>query len=487
MATEFKLPEVGEGIESGTVVSLLVAVGDHVEVDQPILELETDKAVVEVPSTVAGVVESIAVQEGQEASIGAVVLTVGEGADAAEGEAEGEAEGAGTAGADLEAEAEAEGAGPVGESPQAPPRPADAGAERGGAERGAAGGSGEGEQATADDRYGEVPAAGAPAGRQPGSAAPNEPSHPGGVIPAAPSVRRLARELGVDLHAVQGSGILGRISAEDVRAFADGRAPRQAGIEAAPAADAPAPRGPELPDFSKWGETERVSMSGIRKATVRSMTQAWSSVPMVTQFDRCDITEFEALRKRHGPQAEALGAKLTPTAMLIKIAAAALRKFPDFNASIDVDAQEIVYKKYVNVGVAVDTENGLLVPVIKDADRKNVLEIAVELGELAEKARARKLAPDDMQGGNFSVSNLGGIGGTAFTPIVNPPDVAILGVSRGGYEPVWDAEQETFVPRMRMPLALTYDHRLIDGAAAARFLRWLCRAIEEPFLMSLEG
>jgi pyruvate dehydrogenase E2 component (dihydrolipoamide acetyltransferase) len=173
--------------------------------------------------------------------------------------------------------------------------------------------------------------------------------------------------------------------------------------------------------------------------------------------------------------------------MLIKVVAAALRKFPDFNASIDTEAQEIVYKRYVNVGVAVDTDHGLLVPVVKNADRKNMLELAAELGELAQKARDRKLSPDDMKGANFSVSNLGGIGGTGFTPIVNPPEVAILGVSRGSMEPVWDEETEAFVPRLTMPLSVTYDHRLIDGAAAARFLRWICRAIEDPFLMSLEG
>ncbi len=301
-------------------------------------------------------------------------------------------------------------------------------------------------------------------------------------------MRRLARELGVELRAVQGSGILGRISAEDVRAFAEGRTPRAPAGEAkgAPAApSAPAPR--PLPDFSAWGETERVAMSGVRKATVKTMANAWPTVPMVTHFDKADATDFEALRQRHKADAEKLGAKLTPTAMLIKVVAAALRKFPDFNASIDVEKQEIVYKRYVNVGVAVDTDHGLLVPVVKNADRKNMLELAVELGELAEKARARKLTPDDMQGGNFSVSNLGGIGGTGFTPIVNPPDVAILGVSRGGMEPVWDDEKGEFVPRLTMPLSVTYDHRLIDGASAARFLRWVCRAIEDPFLMSLEG
>jgi pyruvate dehydrogenase E2 component (dihydrolipoamide acetyltransferase) len=444
VATEFKLPEVGEGIESGTVVSVLVAPGDRIEVDQPVLELETDKAVVEVPSSVAGVVQDVSVQEGQDVAIGSTVLTVGEGEGAAEAPAEAEPE-------------EAEEAAPE----EAPPSK---------------------EPETRAEASAPAPAEGE--GRAP-APAPAAGEEAGGPIPAAPSVRRLARELGVDLRAVQGSGILGRISAEDVRAFAEGGQPRAAAPQAAPAAQPPA--APPLPDFSQWGEVERVAMSGVRKATVRSMATAWSTVPMVTHFDKADATDFEALRQRHKGDAEAMGAKLTPTAMLIKVVAAALRKFPDFNASIDTEAQEIVYKRYVNVGVAVDTDHGLLVPVVKDADRKSMLELAVELGELAQKARDRKLSPDDMKGANFSVSNLGGIGGTGFTPIVNPPEVAILGVSRGAMEPVWDAESETFVPRLTMPLSVTYDHRLIDGAAAARFLRWVCRAIEHPFLISLEG
>jgi pyruvate dehydrogenase E2 component (dihydrolipoamide acetyltransferase) len=290
--------------------------------------------------------------------------------------------------------------------------------------------------------------------------------------------------MGVDLKAIQGSGILGRISAEDVKTFASGGMPRQAGgAQAAPAAAAQ----PELPDFSKWGEVERVAMNGIRKATVRSMTTAWATVPMVTHFDTAHADRFESLRQRYKKDAEARGAKLTPTAMLIKIVAAALKKFPEFNASIDVHSNEIVYKKYVNVGVAVDTDNGLLVPVVKNADQKSMIDLAVELGDLAQRARDRKLSPDDMQGGNFSVSNLGGIGGDGFTPIVNPPDVAILGVSRGGIQPVWNPTTETFEPVRTMPLSVSYDHRLIDGALAARFLRWVCEAIEEPFLISLEG
>lgn len=439
MATEVKLPEVGEGIESGTVVGVLVSVGDAVKRDQPLIELETDKAVVEVPSSADGVVQSINVRENQEARVGQVIVTLG-----AAGEARPASDEASVKeGVHAEAGATPEPSGDAGRETPAPSGP--------------------------------------PAPRQERPQAPPRPTAAGsdgsGLVPAAPSVRRLARELGVDIHKVQGTGILGRISAGDVRTAAEG----------GPSAPAGVPTPVQLPDFGRWGDVERKPMSGIRKATVRTMAGAWSTVPMVTQFDKADGTEFERLRQRYKPQAEALGAKLTPTAMLLKVVAAALKRFPDFNASIDTGSLEIVYKSYVNVGVAVDTDAGLLVPVIKNADRKNVLELARELGELAEKARNRKLTPDDMQGGNFSVSNLGGIGGTGFTPIVNPPEVAILGVSRSAHEPVFNKATGQFDARLMMPLAVTYDHRLIDGAAAARFLRWICTAIEEPFLMALEG
>ncbi len=472
MATEVKLPEVGEGIESGTVVGVLVKVGDRIAEDQPVIELETDKAVVEVPSTAAGVVASIEVKENQEAKIGQVILTVDAGDAAASGAQPGAAEGGREAAGGGESQGRR-----AAPDEAAATRPAGDGGDRRPAEERPAGGSADRE---------ERASAGGP--RQPrpsgGAAASDGRSTSGGgaLVPAAPSVRRLARELGVEIEGVHGSGILGRVSASDVRAAAEGASVGPAGGgAAAPARPAP------LPDFSRWGAVERKPMSGIRKATVRTMANAWSTVPMVTQFDKADITEFEALRQRFKPQAQKLGAKLTPTAMLLKVVAAALKRFPDFNASIDTGAGEIVYKSYVNIGVAVDTDAGLLVPVIRDADRKNILELARELGELADKARARKLTPDDMQGGNFSVSNLGGIGGTGFTPIVNPPEVAILGVSRASHEPVYDEAGGTFRPRLLMPLSVSYDHRLIDGAAAARFLRWLCEAIEEPFLMALEG
>lgn len=489
MATEVKLPEVGEGIEAGTVVAVLVQAGDHVQKDQPLVELETDKAVVEIPSTVAGVVSKVNVEENQEAAVGSVLVVIDEGASAqaggagdkdeepkagegTEGPNDGAAQVAGTAAA---AEAEPGAEEGTKESATEASREPEAGPTKG---------DGKGGRTEAAPSRDGVARTGATAD---GSGDELEEGR-ARLVPAAPSVRRLARELGVDVRNVRGSGILGRISAADVRSMADGGGPAGAPAQGAGATAGPA-QAPQvtLPDFSRWGEVERTAMSGIRKATVRAMSTAWATVPMVTHFDEADITELERTRKRYQPMAEAEGAKLTPTAILLKVVAAALRRFPDFNASIDTGAMEIVHKKYVNIGVAVDTDAGLLVPVVKNADRKNIIELAKELGELAEKARDRKLTPDEMQGGNFSISNLGGIGGTGFTPIVNPPDVAILGVSRASMKPVWNKEKGEFAGRMIMPLALTYDHRLIDGAAAARFLRWVCTALEEPFLVALEG
>jgi len=494
MATEFKLPEVGEGISTGTVVGVLVAVGDTIEKDQAVLELETDKAVVEVPSSVAGVVKEIRVKENEEASVGQVVLVVGEGdsggaeAQAADGAAE---DGAAESGATDGATTQPEGDGSEDARPSA--GAADAAAEEVVAEEVAAeegdtegatptgGGATDAEEAQIDRAAKADTAEGAQAAPDPYDVPTDEKQS----IPAAPSVRRLARELGVNLQEVAGSGIMGRISAEDVKRFAEGGAPQVA--QAAPQAPAQAPAAPPLPDFGKFGPVTREPMSGIRKATVRAMANAWSSVPLVTQFDKADTGEFEALRKRYRARAEAAGTKLTPTAVLLKMVVGALKKYPKFNASLDVENNEVVYKDYVNIGVAVDTERGLLVPVVRDVDKKGIIQLAKELGEIAEKARARKLGPEDMQGGNFSISNLGGIGGTGFTPIVNPPEVAILGVARGSVEPVWDEVAGAFKPRTMMPLSLSYDHRLIDGADAARFLRLICETIEDPYLMSVEG
>src|SRR5262245_16875690 len=306
-----------------------------------------------------------------------------------------------------------------------------------------------------------------------------EPTFP--VAPAAPSVRRMARELGVDISQVAGSGPGGRISVDDVKAQAKRLVTAvAAGVSVAGAAE-------PLPDFTRWGAIDRQPMRAVRRKTAEHLSAAWATIPHVTQHDVADITALEELRKKYAKQVEAAGGSLTVTAIAVKVVAAALRVFPQFNSSIDLAANEIIYKKFVNIGIAVDTDRGLLVPVIRDADTKSITQISVELTQLSEKARNRKISLDEMQGGCFSVSNLGGIGGTAFTPIVNAPEVAILGISRARMEPVYSKDMGQFVPRLMLPLSLSYDHRVIDGADGIRFLRWVVEAIEQPFLLALQG
>jgi pyruvate dehydrogenase E2 component (dihydrolipoamide acetyltransferase) len=284
---------------------------------------------------------------------------------------------------------------------------------------------------------------------------------------------------------VQGSGANGRISDDDVKEHAKriitaattgGYSGGGAGIPTEP-----------LPDFSKWGEIERVPMRAVRRKTAEHLTAAWLNIPHVTQQEYADITGLEDLRRRYRKTVEAAGGNLTVTAVAVKIVAAALKHFPQFNSSIDIASGEIIQKKYVHIGVAVDTDRGLLVPVIRDADKKSLIQIAVDLSQLSEKARNRKITPEEMQGGCFSISNLGGIGGSFFTPIVNTPEVAILGISRGRFTPVYDEESGEFTARQLLPLSLSYDHRVIDGADGIRFLRWVAEAFEQPFIMALHG
>jgi pyruvate dehydrogenase E2 component (dihydrolipoamide acetyltransferase) len=282
----------------------------------------------------------------------------------------------------------------------------------------------------------------------------------------------------MDIGQVKGTGPSGRISIEDVKSAARARVAPQPGT-------APSVPTPGLPDFTRWGEVHREPFTSIRRATARQVSAAWSTIPHVTQFDRADVTELDEMRARYADKAQQAGGKLTVTAILLKVVASALRVFPKFNASLDMEKGEIVYKQYFHVGVAVDTPKGLLVPVIRDVERKNVVELSVELTSISEKARSGKLTLEEMQGGSFTVSNLGGIGGTGFAPIVNLPEVAILGVSRTSIEPVFI--DGSFQPRKMLPLSLSYDHRLIDGADGARFLRWVAEALEQPFLMLLEG
>jgi pyruvate dehydrogenase E2 component (dihydrolipoamide acetyltransferase) len=453
-STEFRLQELGENISEGDLVRLMIAPGAKVSEGQPVMELETDKAVVEVPSTVSGVVNEVKVKEGQKIKVGQVIFTLQGGAPS------------------------------KGESARPQSRPVEHVSGQHGARLAfqaaiRAEGKTE-EQALPPDQPRPRPAAfSMPV--QLGKVAGTEHRGP---VPAAPHTRRLAREIGVDIYEVKGTGPGGRISEDDVKLHA-----KTALTAAATAAQAPARAGhfvaPKLPDFAKWGKIERVSMRGVRRKTAEHLAESWNTIPHVTQHDRADITELEQLRARFAPKAEQAGGKMTVTAIALKVCAAALKVFPQFNATIDMEKEEIIYKQYIHIGVAADTDRGLLVPVIRDVDKKNIVELAVELSQLSQKARDKKITLADMEGGTFTITNLGGIGGTAFTPIVNHPEVAILGLSRSRIEPEWIAGK--FEPRLILPLSLSYDHRLIDGADAARFLRWVSEAFEQPFLLSVQG
>jgi len=454
--SEFKLPELGENISQGDLVRLMVSPGTKVSEGQPVMELETDKAVVEVPSSVSGVVKEIKVKEGEKIKVGQVIFT-------------------------LESTA----------APAVPARPRTAPVEHVSGQHGArlafqaairAEGKTEEQALPPDQPQQPIPAFSMPAQLE--KVAGTEQRQP---VPAAPHVRRLAREVGVDIYEVKGSGPGGRVSEDDVKAYAKSLVTAAATAQAAPQAGHF--RQPQLPDFAKWGNVERVSMRGVRRKTAEHLAEAWNTIPHVTQHDRADITELEQLRARFAPKAEEAGGKMTVTAIALKVCAAALKVFPQFNASIDIEKEEIVYKQYINIGVAADTDRGLLVPVIRDVDKKNIVELAVELSGLSRKARDKKLAPSDMEGGTFTITNLGGIGGIGFTPIVNFPEVAILGISRSRMEPEWIAGKDggKFEPRLILPLSLSYDHRLIDGADATRFLRWIAEAFEQPFLLSVQG
>ena len=479
MPTDFTLPELGENITAGDVVRVLVSAGETLAKDQPVLELETDKATIEVPSSVVGTVKDIRVKQGERIKVGQVVLTVDDAAGAGQG-----ANGKGDAAKAKPQPADAVADGGMSQKAteqtrDTAPRPAAAAAAKKGAEERASGRAEQPEAQQAESvskpKRGEVVDI-SRGSRTPQPAAPTEEPSQGPAAPAAPSVRRLARELGVDIARVSGSGAGGRISPEDVQQYV-----REA-LASGGSGGAFAPAAP-LPDFSKWGDVERKAMSNVRRKTAEHLAHAWNAIPHVTQHDKADITAVEALRKQYAPQAEKAGGKLTMTAIALKVAAAALRKFPQFNASVDSGRNEIVYKRAVHIGVAVDTPKGLLVPVIRDVDQKGIIDLSRDLASVSEKARNGKLSLEDMQGGSFTITNLGGIGGTSFTPIVNWPEVAILGISRGSYEPVYNGQN--FEPRLMLPLSLSYDHRVIDGADGARFLRFVAEAFEQPFVLAL--
>jgi pyruvate dehydrogenase E2 component (dihydrolipoamide acetyltransferase) len=435
---DFKLPELGENIESADVLNVLVKMGDMIIRDQGVIEIETDKATIEVPSTIEGKVVEINIKPGDKARVGAIILKV-------EAQA-------------VSASKETTSSKPIDESKEI-------------------------KSTEIEEKPEHFKAVG-------GSSAGEKKIEPGEIdyqppilihsAPAAPSVRRIARELGVDIRKVTGSGPDGRISMDDVKGYVK---KLMEDTVALPSIGFGVRQEP-LPDFTRFGSIARKPMSKIRTITAEHLSYAWNSIPHVTQCDKADITEFEKFRKAYGPKVEKSGSKLTVTSILLKVIAFGLKKFPQFNSSIDMEKKEIIYKNYFNIGVAVDTDHGLIVPVIKDVDRKNLTEISIELNVLAEKARTKKISLDEMQGGCFTITNLGGIGGTYFTPIVNAPEVAILGVSMGGYEPVYS--DGIFKPRNMLPLSLSYDHRIIDGADAARFLRWVCETLQDPFKLFVD-
>jgi len=458
MAKEFKLPELGEGVTEGTVATLLASVGDSVTANAAVIEIETDKAVAEIPIPFAGTITEIRVKAGDKVKVGQVILVADESAggdSAPKEEAKPEAKAAPKEEA-AEPEPEAK--------PKATPAPAENAAP--------------------------APARTTPAAR----------TAAGARVLASPSVRKLARNLGVQLQDVPTADPSGRVTAQDVGAFAasSGATPPKAHdaapVESAKAEVASAPPVPVssgLPavagamDDDRWGKVVREGMSGVRKKTASHMTHCWTTIPHVTHFEKADITALEEIRKQYAPGLKAEGGSLTVTVFIMKVIAEALRRFPKFNASLDLENEEVVLKQYYHIGVAVETPAGLLVPAVRDVDTKSLQDLALELPGIAKKARDRKLTLEDMSGTTFTISNLGGLGGTGFTPIINSPEVAILGVSRSSIEGVFQNGQ--LVPRTMLPLSLSYDHRLIDGADAARFMRWVAEALENPWKLILEA
>jgi len=408
------LPELGDGIEGGDVVNILVSKGDEIEKDSVLLELETDKAVLEFPSPQSGRITEIHIQKGDTVTVGQLLVTLD-----IKGNKEQSEETANSQ-----------------------------------------------EEKNIVRQHEQRPEPSHEPETQPLLEDEKEPV--GELLPAGPATRKLARELGMDLSKVQGTGKDGRITLDDVKSHVKHRltsTPSLAGVQAM-----------VLPDFSQWGPVERKPFSSLRRKVAENLTAAWSAVPLVTQFDEADVTELEKMRKKNVHDVQEKDGKLTITIFVMKALVTALKAFPQFNASLDVHRGEIIYKQYFNIGVAVDTPSGLIVPVIKNVDDKSLAELAIELTELSKKARDRKVPLEELRGGNLSVSNLGGIGGTGFTPLVNPPDVAVVGLSRSRVVPVWREGQ--CEPRLVMPFSVSYDHRVIDGADGARFSRLVAHELE---------
>jgi pyruvate dehydrogenase E2 component (dihydrolipoamide acetyltransferase) len=479
MTIEYRLPELGEDIETGDVISVYVSAGDAVSPEEPLMEIETDKAAIEIPSPAGGVVKELHVKEGETIKVGQLLITIDDGAgngEKAKPEAAAKEEISEEPVTQKEEKKTREDTPELDfkeqkdEESETSPSPEEAIKK---------------EKATKKDEQINKESVKEEAAKETkqkveatdGKEASTQPA------PASPSVRRLARELGVDINNVTGTGPGGRISESDVRVSTGAQKEAKARKEVkepVPETPAPVKETPEktgAPVSVKPGEDERVKMSKVRRLTAERLTEAWKA-PHVTQYDKADITELEELRKQYGGSVEKAGGKLTLTAILIKVISRALKQFPELNASVDMDKSEIVYKHYYNIGIAVDTERGLLVPVIKDADNKNLTELSVELADISARSRDKKITADELRGGTFTVTNLGGIGGTYFSPVLNAPQVGILGVSRASVEPIYIDEE--FVPRLMLPLSLSYDHRLVDGANAIRFLRNIVGKLEEP-------
>ncbi len=419
---EVRLPKLGEGTEAAVVVNVLVKEGDTIAKDQPLLELESDKAIATLPAPAAGVVAKLHVKQGDKVSVGQLLLTF--------------------AGAAAPRSAhESAGVEPVSAQPEPAPEP----------------------QAEPEQLGAAVEAV-----EEPVSARVAAPVAP-------PSIRKLARELGIDLAKVHGSGPGGRIGLADIRAYI--LRLQKAAEKPKPAPAKPAPPSVEQIDFAKWGPIKRESLTPLRQVIARRMLENWTTIPHVTQFDEADLTVVNQLRTKFDPVYKQRGTRLTPTVFLIKAVTALLKKYPAFNSSLDELRQELVLKQYIHIGIAVDTEHGLIVPVLRDTDRKTMLELALELEQLVQKTRERKVSSDELKGGTFTISNQGAIGSAHFTPIINKPEVAILGVGRAVLKPV--VRDGKIEPRQMLPLALSYDHRVIDGAMAARFMVDLVKALEQ--------
>lgn len=434
MSVDLRLPDLGEGIESADVLSVLVSVGQAVDAGDSVIEIESEKATLEVPTDAAGTVTGIHVKSGDTIEVGQPVLT-------------------------LDPDGAAEPPAPAASEPKVDEAP---GPRADGAEA-----------AARRARIEPEPASAGPDVHVASAFADAEVDVNGRPVAAAPSVRTFAREIGVDVRQVEGSGPGGRISMDDVKAHARRR-------PSAPAADA----APALPDFAKWGPIERVRLSRLRRTLADNLSRSWTTIPHVTLFQEADVTDVEALRAEYKKRAAAQGAKLTITAFILPVVAAALKAHPELNASLDLAAGEIVRKGFYHLGVAADTERGLIVPVVRDVDTKGVIEIAAELTDIAERARAGKLTPDEMQGATFTISNLGGLGTGFFTPILNPPEVGILGVGRA--VPRATIHHDAMQTRLMLPLSLSFDHRALDGADGARFLSSIVDALQRPTMLAME-